>query len=110
MDIIAKGDLNGFFIPLHNNPNKFVKWPDSKLKSHYRDEEIENWIRIYAIRFIEEDTGKVNYIITGGAIKLVGVMSDYATIENEERKQECVIKYLIDNNLTTRDCIEAVVL
>ena len=107
---IATDDLERLFIPLHENPNKAVKWPDSKFKSKYHDVEFENWIRIYAIRFVEEDTGKVNYIITGGGIKLVEKMSDFAPLQYEERKQEKVIQYLIDNEYTTRDKIETVVI
>lgn len=107
---IATDNLERLFVPLHENPNKAVKWPDSKFKSKYRDIEFENWIRIYAVRFVEEDTGKINYIITGGGIKLVGKMSEYTPLEYEERKQEKVIQYLIDNEYTTRDKIETVII
>lgn len=95
---------------MHKNPNKEVKWPDSKFKFRYHDIEFENWIRIYAVRFVEEDTGKINYIITGGGIKLVEKMSDFTPLLNEERKQEMVIQFLIDNNYTTRDSIETVII
>ncbi len=107
---LSTGNLESFFVPLHDNPNRAVKWPDNKIKSKYRDEEYENWIRIYAVRFVEEDTGNVNYIITGGGIKLVEKMSEFAPLEYEEKKQEIVIQYLIDNNYTTRDRIETVIL
>jgi len=107
---LATGNLENLFVPLHSNPNRKVKWPDSKFKSKYRNEEFENWIRIYAVCFVEEDTGKLNYIITGGGIKLVEKMSDFAPLEYEERKQEMVIQYLIDNDITTRDRIETVIL
>ena len=33
-------------------------------------------------------------------------MSDSAVVEYEEQKQDIVIKYLIDNNMTTREEIE----
>lgn len=107
---IATGNLEALFVPLHENPNKAVKWPDNKFKSKYRDFEFENWIRIYAVRFVEEDTGKINYIITGGGIKLVEKMSDFTPLQYEERKQDLVIQYLIDNNFTTRDNIETVII
>ena len=107
---LATANLEDLFVPLHKNPNKSVKWPDSKFKSKYHDIEFENWIRIYAIRFVEEDTGKINFIITGGGIKLVEKMSDFAPLQYEERKQENVIQYLIDNDYTTRDQIESVII
>lgn len=108
--VLETGDLNSIFDPLYQNPSKEVIWPEKKFKFKYRTEEYENWIRIYAVRFVEEDTGIVNYIITGGGIKLVGKMSDFAPLEYEERKQEMVINFLIENGLTTRERIEAVVL
>ena len=108
--LLSTGDLESFFVPLHDHPNKAVKWPDSKLKSKYCNEEFENWIRVYAVRFVEEETGNINYIITGGGIKLVGKMSEFTPLEYEERKQEKVIQYLLDNDFTTRDRIETVIL
>ena len=108
--IIEKGDIDSLFVPLHKNPNKSVKWPESKFKSKYHNDDFENWIRIYAVRFTEEDTGLVNYIITGGGIKLVGKMSEFTPLEYEERKQEMVIQFLIDSGMTTRDRIETVIL
>lgn len=109
-EILMHGDLESLFVPLHKNPNGSVLWPESKLKSKYRCEDFENWIRLYAVRFVEEDTGQVNYILTGGGIKLVGKMSGFAPLEYEERKQEKVIQFLIDNEITTRDKIETVIL
>ena len=108
--LLATGDLESLFVPLHDKPNKAVKWPDSKFKCKYRNIEFENWIRIYAVRFVEKDSGKINYIITGGGIKLVEKMSEYAPLEYEERKQEKVIQYLIENGFTTRDQIETVII
>lgn len=106
---IETDDLESLFVPLHENPNKAVKWPDRKFKIRYRDIEFENWIRIYAVKFVEE-TGKINFIITGGGIKLVGKMSEYTPLEYEEKKQEKVIQFLIDNEFTTRDKIEALII
>lgn len=107
---IATGDLENLFVPLYENPNRVVKWPSIKLKSKYRHNEFENWIRIYAIKFVEEDTGWINYIITGGGIKLVEKMSDFTPLQHEETKQEQVIRYLVDNGFTTRESIETVII
>ena len=108
--VLERGDLESLFVPLYKNPDNLVRWPESKYKSVYHNKVFENWIRIYAVRFVEEDTGLTNYIITGGGIKLVRKMSDFAPIENEERKQEKVIQYLIEYGITTRDKIEVVIL
>lgn len=107
---LATDDLENLFVPLYKNPDKTVKWPDNKFKSKYHNIDFENWIRIYAVRFVEEDTGKINYIITGGGIKLVGTMSDFTPLEYEEKKQEKVIQFLIDNGYTTREMIETVII
>ncbi len=107
---IATGDLESLFVPLHENPNKAVKWPNNKLKSKHYYNGFENWIRIYAVRFVEKDSGRINYIITGGGIKLVEKMSDFTPLQHEETKQEQVIQYLVDNGFTTRDSIETVII
>lgn len=107
---IQTGDLNSVFQSLYDKePGKDVKWPESKFKLKMHDEEYENWLRIYAVRFVEKDTGLINYIITGGAIKLVRAMEEFAPMEYEERKQEKVIQYLLDNQMATREEIEKVI-
>ncbi len=109
--IVRSDELDDVFQPLYNKPpGKIVKWPDSKFKLKVRDKEYENWLRLYAVRFVEKATGKINYIITGGAIKLVRSMAEFAPMEYEERKQEKVIQYLLDNKMTTREEIETVIL
>ena len=107
---LATENLERLFVPLYNKPNRRAKWLNLKLKSKYYYEEFENWIRVYAIRFVEEETGRINYIITGGGIKLVETMSDFAPLQHEETKQEKVIQYLIDHEFTTRDRIETVII
>ena len=102
---IISGNFEKSFVPLYKNPSSSVIHPEFKYKLHLFDNYYENWIRIYALRF-KEDNGIINYIITGGAIKLVRKMSDYPVIEYEERKQEQVIKFLIENGYTTREKIE----
>ena len=106
---LLKKDISSFFIPLYNrNPDGKVFHPELKFKSKYYCEDFENWIRFYAVKFTDEETQTDNYIITGGSIKLVGVMSEYAPIEYEESKQDAVIQYLIDQEITTRDKIEKI--
>lgn len=108
---VQTGDLDDVFQPLYDNePSKDVQWPESKFKLKVNDVNYENWLRIYAVRFVEKETGLVNYIITGGAIKLVRTMAEFAPMAYEERKQEKVIKYLLDKELTTREEIEKVIL
>lgn len=109
-DYLHHGDLREFFIPLYKNPDNKVYHPESKFKSHLYVEDHENWIRIYAVKYRDDESSEDNYIITGGGIKLFGKMSDNAVVEYEEQKQNAVIKFLVDNGLTTRDKIEQLIL
>ena len=109
-DFLQHGDLGTLFIPLYKSPDGKVYHPESKFKSHLYTEFFENWIRIYAVKYDDDESGEENYIITGGGIKLVGKMSDSAVIEYEEAKQNVVIQYLIDNGVTTREKIELLII
>lgn len=110
-EALLRRDLSSFFIPLYNDtPRGKVFHPELKFKSHYYYEDFENWIRFYAVKYVDEETQTKNYIITGGSIKLVGNMADYAPIEYEEKKQNMVIQYLIEQKITTRDKIEKVII
>lgn len=110
-DILLKKDISSLFVPLYNRkPHGDVYHPEMKFKSKYFYEDFENWLRFYAVKYLDEDTQTENYIITGGSIKLVGVMSAFAPIDYEESKQDKVIQFLIDNEITTRDKIEKITL
>ena len=73
-------------------------------------EEFENWLRLYAVKFIDKETGQVIIIITGGAIKLVAQMGDDPVVDYEETKQDIVIDFIINNGYTTRDSIEKLII
>lgn len=103
-------NLANVFEPLYKNTDGNVYFPKSKFKLKVKHSEYENWLRIYAVKYTDEETGVENYIITGGGIKLVAKMSDNATIEYEEKKQEAVIDFLIEKEITTRDKIETLIL
>lgn len=109
-DYLLRGDLGDFFIHLYKKPDNKVYHPESKFKSHLFYQDFENWIRIYAVKYTDDATGVDNYIITGGGIKLVEKMSDNAVVEYEEKKQDAVIRYLIENEITTREQIETLIL
>ena len=109
-DYLLRGDLSKFFISLYKNPSSKEYHSECKFKSHLLHPKFENWIRIYAVKYKDNDSDIENYIITGGAIKLVEKMSESAVVEYEEQKQDIVIKYLIDNNLATREEIEKLIL
>ncbi len=96
-------------IPLYNNGSKTANHPELKFKSDPHFGEYNNWIRIYALRYVDDDN-VCNYIITGGGIKVFGKMSDNAVTEYEEEKMNLVIDYLIEKGISTREQIETLVL
>lgn len=81
-------NLENLFKPLDNREKSAYPVP-SYQKSKAYGSNFKSWLRIYAIR-IEPNV----FIVTGGAIKLVGRMEEREHLENELRKIEKVKQYL----------------
>lgn len=107
---ILQGDLNEIFKPLYNNPSHNARNPEMKKKVKIWHKDFENWLRLYAVKFVDKETGQENIIITGGAIKLVAQMGDDPVVDYEEIKQDIVIDFITKNGYTTRDCIEKLII
>lgn len=106
---VESGDVSRLFVPLYEDSNSTVVCPDKKYVASFMKSDSHNWLRLYAVKYQDEDN-KTNYIITGGAIKLSKDSAGVSSIsDEEERKMNSVIKYLETNNITSRFQIERVV-
>ena len=106
---IETGDIKKLFVPFQDEKYLSVQSSEEKVVAFFSKPSSRNWLRIYAVRFQDED-GKENYIITGGAIKTLRDSIGISSVSEEEAKMDLVIRYLENNIITDREQIERVVL
>ncbi|UQD57096.1 hypothetical protein [Flavobacterium sp. K5-23] len=85
--------LNEFFQNLHNQEYKQTILPKQKAR--------QNWLRLYALKIIDEN--KTFYVITGGMIKLTGLMEDRPHGAYERNKINQCSDYLKDYGVYDTD-------
>lgn len=85
--------LNEFFHNLHNQEYKQTVLPKQKAK--------QNWLRLYALKIVDDE--KTFYVITGGMIKLTGLMEDRPHGLYERNKINQCRDYLKDKGVYDAD-------
>ena len=85
------------FQPLHNHEYSKKELQEVKAKTHIKN----RWLRIYAIKI-----GSNTFIVTGGAIKLVGTMDERTHLLKEKRKLDDIRNYLKEEGILDQDDFE----
>ena len=90
-------NLSLAFQPLHNN--EYSKRDLQQVKAKTQIE--KKWLRIYAIKI-----GPNTFIVTGGAIKLVGTMNERTHLLKEKQKLDDIKNYLKQEWILNQDDFE----
>lgn len=94
---IGNGNLSLAFQPLHNHQYSLVNLQQVKAKTQIK----KKWLRIYAIKI-----GPNTFIVTGGAIKLVGTMDENTYLLKEKQKLDDIKYYLKEEGILDQDDFE----
>lgn len=87
-------NLSLAFQPLRNED--YLQKPLQKVKAKTKNN--RKWLRIYAIKI-----GPNTFIVTGGAIKLVGTMDERSHLIKEKQKLEDIKIYLKDEGILDQE-------
>lgn len=90
-------NLSLAFKPLHNHEYSQKDLQEVKAKTPIK----KRWLRIYAIKI-----GPNTFIVTGGAIKLVGTMDERIHLLKEKQKLDDIKNYLKEEGILDQDDFE----
>ncbi len=90
-------NLSLAFKPLHNQEYSPKDLQEVKAKTPIK----KRWLRIYAIKI-----GPNTFIVTGGAIKLVGKMDERTHLLKEKQKLDDIRNYLKEEGILDQDDFE----
>ncbi len=106
-DLAIEGANNNFknlsvaFYPLRNGEYSTINLQQVKTKTNVE----KRWLRIYAIK-ISPNT----FIVTGGAIKLVGTMQESPQLLHEKRKLDDIKEFLKEEGVFDQEDFEVYIL
>lgn len=94
---IGSDNLSLAFQPLHNHEYSQIELQQVKAKTQSN----KKWLRLYAIKI-----GPNTFIVTGGAIKLVGTMDERTHLLKEKQKLDDIKHYLKQEWILDQDDFE----